>query len=207
MSQSFYPNYFYIQGVPNNLTPTHFQPTISNILERARVEGGQVKPSRIVQSPVLHPVEDKTIDFHPECFYIRLVPTAVEIHLPNSRIPEDVSQRISGPIPREQRVRFYPLGIGPLILWESDYLSSGIRNILLETGHGKRDTLSSGNRTTYTLGNILWESGIWEMRYNPYSQSFVKILPKSRLPEGIFFPPRAMDGLPAPVSRYFTMII
>ena len=62
--------------------------------------------------------------------------------------------------------RFYPLGIGTLILWESDHLSSGIRDILWETGHGKRDTLSSGIRTTYHLGNILWESGIWEMRYN-----------------------------------------
>ena len=49
--------------------------------------------------------------------------------------------------------RFYPLGIGTLILWESDHLSSGIRDILWETGHGKRDTLSSGNRTTYPLGN------------------------------------------------------
>ena len=49
--------------------------------------------------------------------------------------------------------RFYPLGIGTLILWESDHLSSGIRDILWETGHGIRDTLSSGNRTTYPLGN------------------------------------------------------
>ena len=36
-----------------------------------------------------------------------------------------------------------------IILWESDHLSSGIRDILWETGHGKRDTLSSGIRTTY----------------------------------------------------------
>ena len=62
--------------------------------------------------------------------------------------------------------RFYPLAIGPRILWESDHLSSGIRDILWETGHGKRDTLSSGNQTTYPQGNILWESGIWEMDFN-----------------------------------------
>ena len=60
----------------------------------------------------------------------------------------------------------YPLGIGPLILWESGHLSSGIRDILWETGHWKRDTLASGNRTTYPLGNILWESGIWGMDFN-----------------------------------------
>ena len=60
----------------------------------------------------------------------------------------------------------YSLGVGPRILWESDHLSSGIRDILCETGLGNRDTLSSGNRTTYPLGNILWESGIGEMRYN-----------------------------------------
>ena len=30
---------------------------------------------------------------------------------------------------------------------------------------GKRDTLSSGIRTTYPLGNILWEQGIWKLRY------------------------------------------
>ena len=30
--------------------------------------------------------------------------------------------------------RFYPLGIGPLIPWESDHLTSGIRDILWETG-------------------------------------------------------------------------
>ena len=40
--------------------------------------------------------------------------------------------------------RFFPL--------ESDHLSSGIRDILWETGHGKRDMLSSGIRTTYPLG-------------------------------------------------------
>ena len=53
--------------------------------------------------------------------------------------------------------RFYPLGIVTLILWESDHFSSGIRDILWETGHailwesdhlssGKREILSSGNR-------------------------------------------------------------
>ena len=62
----------------------------------------------------------------------------------------------------------YPLGIGPLILWKSDHLSSGSRDILWETGYRKRGTISSGIRTTYPLGNILWESGIWEMRYNPF---------------------------------------
>ena len=49
--------------------------------------------------------------------------------------------------------RFYPLGIGTLILWESDHLSSGFG-----TSSGKRDTLSSGIRTTYPLGNILLET-------------------------------------------------
>ena len=47
---------------------------------------------------------------------------------------------------------FYCLGIGPLILWESDHLSPGIQDILWETGHGKQDTLSSRNRTTCPLG-------------------------------------------------------
>ena len=60
----------------------------------------------------------------------------------------------------------YTLGTAPFNFWESDHLSSGIRDILWETGHGKRDMLSSGIRTTYPLGNNLWESGIWEMRYN-----------------------------------------
>ena len=48
----------------------------------------------------------------------------------------------------------YPLGIGPLIIWESGhflgngtFLSSGNDFILWESGH-----LSSGNRTTYPLG-------------------------------------------------------
>ena len=63
--------------------------------------------------------------------------------------------------------RFYPLGIGPLIdtlgigpliLWDSGHpLGNGI----WETEHA-----ILWNRTTYSLGNILWESGIWEMRYN-----------------------------------------
>ena len=57
-------------------------------------------------------------------------------------------------IPDSQRI---------FILWESDHLSSGNRDILRESGHGKRDTLSSGKRDTYPLGNILWESGIWAM--------------------------------------------
>ena len=61
--------------------------------------------------------------------------------------------------------RFYPLGIRPLILWELDHLSSGIRDILWKTVHLKRDALSSGIQTTYPLGNMLWESGIWEIRY------------------------------------------
>ena len=61
--------------------------------------------------------------------------------------------------------KFYPLGIGTLILWESDHLSSGNRDILWESVNGKRGTLSSSNRTTYPLGNILWESGIGEMKY------------------------------------------
>ena len=55
----------------------------------------------------------------------------------------------------------YPLGFGLLILWESYYLSSGIRDILWETGHEKRNTLSSGIRTTYPLGIvpiILWDN-------------------------------------------------
>ena len=44
----------------------------------------------------------------------------------------------------------YHIGIGPLILLESDRLSSGIRDILWETGYGKWDTLSSGKQP---LGN------------------------------------------------------
>ena len=63
----------------------------------------------------------------------------------------------------------YPLEIGPLIRWESDHLSSGNRtNYSLEfgTSSGKRDTLSSVILTTYTLGNILWEPGIWESVFN-----------------------------------------
>ena len=36
----------------------------------------------------------------------------------------------------------YPLGIGHLILWESDHLFSGNRDILWETGHGKRNTVN-----------------------------------------------------------------
>ena len=64
--------------------------------------------------------------------------------------------------------RFYPLGIGTLILWELVHLSSGNRDILRESGLGERDTLSSGNRDTYPLGNILWELEIWEMSYNRY---------------------------------------
>ena len=75
------------------------------------------------------------------------------------------SQGISGPIPRgkdrSQRIEF----------------PSGIRYILLETRHGKRDTLSSGIRTTFPLGNILLESGIWEIRY----KEFFKVLQKKRL--------------------------
>ena len=57
---------------------------------------------------------------------------------------------------------------GPLILWDSGHSP-------WETGHGKRDTLSSGIRDIlWETGNaILWESdhlfsgksGIWEMRY------------------------------------------
>ena len=44
---------------------------------------------------------------------------------------------------------FYPLGIWPSIVWDSgQYPGNGTR----ETGHGKRDTLSSGIRTTYPLG-------------------------------------------------------
>ena len=46
--------------------------------------------------------------------------------------------------------QFYPLGIGTLILWESDHLSSGIRDILWETGNGKRYPLGIGPL-------ILWE--------------------------------------------------
>ena len=54
----------------------------------------------------------------------------------------------------------YPLGIGPFTL------CMGIGPLILwEMGHGKRDTLSSGIRITYSVGNILWESGIWEMKY------------------------------------------
>ena len=64
--------------------------------------------------------------------------------------------------------RFFPLGIGPLILWESDHSSSGNQTTTrlgFRTSTGKWDTLSSGIRTTYPLGNILWELGICELRY------------------------------------------
>ena len=66
----------------------------------------------------------------------------------------------------EDKRHFILWETGHSTLWESDHLSSGNRDIIWETGHGKRDTLSSGIRTTYPLGNILRESGIWEMRYN-----------------------------------------
>ena len=51
----------------------------------------------------------------------------------------------------------YPLGTGPLILWDPDHLSSWIQDILWDTGHGKRTTLSSGirdmgNGPPYPLG-------------------------------------------------------
>ena len=76
---------------------------------------------------------------------------------PNSqRIEIPVSQRISGPIPRVPGNDFILWESGHLF-WESDHLSSGIRDILWETGHsilwksdhlpsGKREILSSGNR-------------------------------------------------------------
>ena len=89
------------------------------------------------------------------------------------------------PIPRGIRTfyclgirTFYCLGIVPLILWESNHLSSGIRDIFLGIGTfyplgtilssgndfilWESDHLSSGKRTTYPLGNgpiILWDSG------------------------------------------------
>ena len=56
---------------------------------------------------------------------------------------------------------FFPLGIGPLILWKTDHFSSIIREILWE-----RDM---GIGTRYPLGFrplIIWESGLWEMRFN-----------------------------------------
>ena len=68
--------------------------------------------------------------------------------------------------------QFFPLGNGPLRLRDSGHplgngkCSSEIREILWETGYGKLDMLSSGIRTTYPLGNIHWEQGIWELRYN-----------------------------------------
>ena len=62
----------------------------------------------------------------------------------------------------------YPLGIGSLILWESDHLSSGNRTIILwETGHGKRDTLFSGNRE---FGNRFLT--VWTPKL-PYEPHFV----------------------------------
>ena len=67
------------------------------------------------------------------------------------------------------RERFHPLGIGPLILWESDHLFSGIQDILWGTGHGKQDRLSSRIRTTNPLGNI----GNWEMDLTHDDNNFV----------------------------------
>ena len=49
-------------------------------------------------------------------------------------------------------------------LWESDHLSSGIRDILWETGNGKRDTLYPFDLVHLSSGK--YPLGIWEMRYN-----------------------------------------
>ena len=52
--------------------------------------------------------------------------------------------------------RFSPLGIGPIILWETDQLSFGIRDILWETGHAilwDSDYLSSGKHSL-GIGNL-----------------------------------------------------
>ena len=73
--------------------------------------------------------------------------------IPRGCFPEDKwseSQRIACPI--SQR-------IGPLILWDSGH---PLGNGTLDTW----DTLSSGIRTIYPLGNILWESGSWEQGFN-----------------------------------------
>ena len=68
-------------------------------------------------------------------------------------------------------------------LWESGHISSGNRTVYplgfgtssgngtiyplgFGTSSGKRDTLSSGIWTTYSLGNILGESGIWKSVFN-----------------------------------------
>ena len=46
----------------------------------------------------------------------------------------------------------YPLGSGPLILWDPDRLSSGIRDTLWETDRGKRTRLPPGIRTRLPSG-------------------------------------------------------
>ena len=108
---------------------------------------------------------------------------------PNSTFPEDKSQRISGPDTRGRilysgnRTSYtlefrdilwdpgQPLGCGTWetvhdIIWDQDHLYSGIRDNLWNTGHGKWYTLSSGIRTTYPLGFVLWKSAIWELVSN-----------------------------------------
>ena len=56
-------------------------------------------------------------------------------------------ERFSGEIPLGNVRTTYPLGF-----W---------------TSSGKRNTLFSAIWTTYPLGDILWESGIWESVFNP----------------------------------------
>ena len=110
----------------------------------------------------------------------------VKIRFPKYKWSE--SQRIACPVSRfkmfqGRRDTLFPgkrdiLPSGnDFILWESDHLSSGNRTtyplgigplILWDSGH------PLGNMTCYPLGfgplilvgNILWESGIWEMRCN-----------------------------------------
>ena len=71
----------------------------------------------------------------------------------------------------------YTLVSWPLILWYLDHLYSGIWDILSDIGHGKRTTLSSGIRTIYPLGFVLWESTIWELRYNHAVCMYSKQIP------------------------------
>ena len=78
--------------------------------------------------------------------------------IPNSTIPEAFYPGI--PIN-------YTLGSWLTILWDPGHPLeyAGIRN---------RDRLSSGIRTTYPLGFVLWDRTIWESRYNHLKAMYIR---------------------------------
>ena len=74
--------------------------------------------------------------------YQRMFPSGQVVRIPEdgvSSFPEDVLN-----------TREY--GIGPLILWDSEH----------PLGNGTRYPLGFGPHILWALGNIIWESGIWE---------------------------------------------